>query len=113
MEDRMRVVSAAVVAMLLAASAAYAEPLACQRAIAKAGVLFTRATTKALTKCELAKRAGKLPPDIACAADLPTTVTIGRAEEKLRSAVAKACGGKNAVCDAADLGADADDPLAA
>lgn len=109
----MRIVTAVVVALLLAASAASAEPLACQRAIAKASGLFTRATTKTLEKCELAKRAGKIPPAVHCASDVPTIVAIARAEEKLRSAIAKACGGKNAVCAAGDTGADADDALAA
>ena len=113
MAERVKIVTVAILLLVVAASTAHAEPVACQRAIAKASALFTAATTKALGKCELAKRAGKIPPAVACASDVPTTVSIARAEEKLRAAIAKACGGKNAVCDAADTGGAADDALAA
>lgn len=113
MTERVKIVMVAIATLLFATNDAKADPLACQRAIAKSSTLFTRATTKALGKCELAKRAGKIPPAVECASDGPTTVSIARAEEKLRAAIAKACGGKNAVCDAGDAGADADDALGA
>lgn len=109
----MRLGAAAVVVLLAVGSEVGAEPIACQRAIAQAAAVFTQATTKALARCEQAKRQGKLLPSVVCAEEPKTVAAVAKAEAKLQAAIPAVCGGANDVCDVADVGGAADDTLAA
>lgn len=109
----MRLVAMTLMMVLTMAGIARGEPVACQRAIAKASLAFTAATAKAFAACEQDKRLAKLPPTVDCTVHGPTAAVVAAAEGKLRAAIPKACGGKNKSCDPADGGADADEALAA
>jgi hypothetical protein len=87
------------------------EPLSvrkCRAVIAKSSATFVQAKMKALQRCRQnivkGKFTGVCPDD-----DQETTDKIGKAVQKLRDGIAKACGGKNKVCGATDTGADADE----
>lgn len=79
----------------------------CQATIAKSSAAFVQAKLAALEACRTKIVAGKLagicPDD-----DSKTTQKITAALQRMRDGIAKACGGKNKVCSAADVGADAD-----
>jgi hypothetical protein len=101
-----RVVFSAIACLALEtlASSAGAEPVACQRAIAKSSAKFVQAKMKALEKCNdavvLGSASGPCP-------DGKASATITTARGKLRAAVAKKCGGADRACGTAD-----DDSLA-
>ncbi len=92
---------------------AFAAPVACQRAIAKAASAYAEKRTRALAKCSEQKLSGRLPPSQSCPAEPKTGAALLQAEMQLRATIAKACGGKNKTCAATDAGPDADETLAA
>src|SRR5690242_3456481 len=96
--------SVACVVLQTLASRAGAEPVACQREIAKSTAKFVQAKMKALQKCNdavvLGSASGPCP-------DGKATATITSASSKLRVAIAKKCGGADRACGTAD-----DDSLA-
>jgi hypothetical protein len=84
-----------------------AEIRKCRTAITKSSATFVQARLTALARCRSRILAGKLAG--ICPDDDPTTTQkIAAATARLRAGIAKACGGKNKVCGAADAGADAD-----
>lgn len=90
----------------LSTGRAAAEPVACQREIAKASAKYVQAKLKALQKCNDAVVTDASPgpcPDAKAAGK------ITKAESKLRSSIDKKCGGADKSC---GTGAD-DDSLAA
>lgn len=79
----------------------------CASAIAKSSAAFTQAEVTALQQCEAKILAGKLSG--VCPDDDPKTQDkLAAANQKLKSAIAKACGGKNKLCSPTDTGPDAD-----
>jgi cysteine-rich repeat protein len=104
-----------VAAALLAAfaTAAHADPVKCQRAIAKASSQLAQAEMALVTKCEQSKLHGALPGTTDCSTEPKTAAAVDKARGKLQSVIARACGGANKSCAADDGGADADDSLAA
>jgi hypothetical protein len=97
---------AALLLGMLSAAPAAADPVKCQQAIAKASSALVQDRSKILLKCEQAKIKGKLPAGTNCAAQ--SAEALAKAEAKLTSAIAKACGGKDKTCGTPD-----DDTLAA
>lgn len=83
-----------------------AEPLKCRRAVLQASAAYARQTLAVRQKCEDATLAGK---NVVC----PDPAALAKAAAKLEQTIAKACGGKNKICNAADAGVDADDTPAA
>jgi cysteine-rich repeat protein len=102
----------AVAQVLLQGGPALADPIACQRAIAKAASTFAAQRTQAFAQCAEKKLAGKLAPNQDCSVEPKTAGRVLNAEIKLRGTIAKACGGKNKTCAATDTGVDTDDSLA-
>jgi hypothetical protein len=96
------------IASLVVATDAWAEPVACQRSILMESVKLARARVKALAKCEDQKLTGALPAATDCDAEPVTAGKIARAESKLAQALAKGCGGADRTCGTGD-----DDPTAA
>ena len=90
------------------AGVAHAEPEKCRQTILKASAQHAQARLKALGKCEEAKLKGRLPPSLPCALETKTAPALAKADAKLRSAVVKACGGRDGTCGTPD-----DDGLAA
>lgn len=90
-----------------------ASALRCQQTIGKELAKFVKTKSTILKSCkENAVKRG-VPPD---PVDCPLTAQddkINAAEQKMRDKIAVACGGANRLCNAADAGADADEPLAA
>ena len=76
-------------------SAASATPVACQREISKGLAKFTQAKLKALGRCSDAVLAGKIAGPCP---DGKTAAAIVKAQTKLRTGVAKKCGGSDHVC---------------
>ena len=72
---------------------ATADPLRCQRAILKATSKLAQSTMRTLVRCEEGKLKGIYPPETDC-----TALTSAKDEAKLRSAIAKACGGDDGDC---------------
>src|SRR5262249_55304951 len=66
-----------------------------------------------LQKCGERISKGDLPGDTDCGSTPDTTAAISKAEATLRRGIGNACGGKNKVCNAGDVGAAEDDPLSA
>jgi len=90
-------------------SPAAADPVKCRLGVLKASAEYARVTLAARQRCEdaIVKAKSAVCPDAAA------TAAVAKAATKLDQLVAKACGGKNKVCNAADGGADADDTPAA
>src|SRR4051812_17540042 len=76
-------------------TAASATPVACQREISKGFAKFTQAKLKALGRCSDAVLAGKVAGPCP---DAKTAAAIAKAQNKLRTGVAKKCGGTDHVC---------------
>ncbi len=74
---------------------AAAEPLACQREIARSAAKFGRTKLRALQKCSDAVVAGK---STGPCPDAKAVSAIGKASSKLQSAIARRCGGPDATC---------------
>ncbi len=100
-------------ALALATSTAHAEAVKCRRAIAKAASQLAQAEIGALAKCEQAVLRGTLPAETDCHADPKAAAALAKARGKLDASIARACGGANKTCNAADTGNDADDALGA
>ena len=109
----MRYLATAAVAALLAwgtlVPLAAADPVKCRLGVLKASAEYARVTLAARQRCEdaIVKAKSAVCPDPAANA------AFAKAATKLDQLVAKACGGKNKVCNAADTGANADDTPAA
>lgn len=82
---------------------ARAEPVACQRTVAKEFSKFVQASTKLLVNCQDMRAAGAATGDCVAA----TASAITTAATRMRISVARRCGGGDHVCGTAD-----DDPLA-
>ena len=81
----------------------------CRAAIITGASTLVDAETRAESACAAKVTSGKLPPGTTCRTETKTAATIAKAQAKLRTAVAKACGGADKTC-----GAGGDDlPLAA
>ncbi len=102
--------------LLFAAPPVWADAvsaLKCERAVATAFVEYAKARTKIVAKCQDASVASGDP---ASPTSCPTTgddAKLQTLEAKLRTQIAAKCGGANKTCSAADVDADADEPLAA
>jgi hypothetical protein len=96
---------AVLAAAVAAADHAAAEPAACRARIARESARFVQTRMKAIAGCHefvlKGQRDGPCPDALAAA-------TISKAETKLRTRIAKSCGGGNRTC-----GDDDDDALAA
>jgi len=68
----------------------------CQRTLAKEASKFAQAKSKILTKCEIGKVNGTLPPATDCSSTM--AAKIAKASSKLAAKIAKACGGDDRVC---------------
>lgn len=90
---RCAVLGTAVALLLAAPQQAGAEPLRCQRAILKAASKLAQSEMRTLVRCEEGKLKGALPSSLDC-----TSLTSAKDETKLRSAIAKACGGDDQTC---------------
>lgn len=89
------------------ARAAGSDPEKCRRAVALESAKFERDRIKRLKKCEDFAQNGKDTVTVdACFTD--ATAKIDAAAGKLKSQVAKACCGKNKICNPTDTGDDAD-----
>jgi hypothetical protein len=85
------------------------EATKCRGAIIKAAAAFAQSRATALQKCEDAKVKGKVAHDVVCGMEpLKTAPAIAKAGTKLRSAIVKACAGKDKVCGTQD--ADGSEP---
>ena len=104
---------AASIVVSMFSSGAHAEIEACQRAIAREAAKLAQATAKTLATCEDAKLKGTFPAATDCRLEPKAAAKLGKARANFEKAIPKACGGANKACDPADVGADADDPLAA
>lgn len=78
------------------------EILKCKRTITKASAAYLTAGTTAIAKCSQAVHAGKLPPETDCITAADTRAALEKADEKLHTAIAKACGGPEKDCDSED-----------
>jgi hypothetical protein len=88
--------------VLAALGTASADPVKCERTIAKASQKFVDEKAKALQKCEDEIAAGALTPDTDCHADSSTAKSIQRALMKLTTDIAKDCGGRDKTCGTSD-----------
>ncbi len=89
-----------------------ASALRCQQTINKELAKFVKTKSSILKSC---KESSVKKGDPADPVDCPLTAQddkINAAAQKLKDKIASACGGKNKVCNVADVGADADEPLA-
>jgi 6-phosphogluconolactonase (cycloisomerase 2 family) len=100
------VVSIAIGLILWVVAIANAEPAKCRLAVLQASAAYSRVTLAAREACEDKLLAGKSVP-------CPDPAAVAKATAKLEATIAKACGGKNKICAASDVGADADDPPSA
>ena len=90
-----------------------ASALRCQRTINKELAKFVKTKTKILQKCKngaVTKAAPASPVDCPLT---PQDDKINAAAQKMRDKIAAKCGGANKLCNTADLGENADEPLAA
>src|SRR5690349_1139927 len=92
----------AVVAWLAFASSSPADPIKCQRDLAKASAKYVQGRAKALDKCEGGKAKGQLPPGTVCLSDPSVTATLTALHFKLSGSIAKSCGGADGTCGTAD-----------
>jgi hypothetical protein len=84
------------VATVVLAAPAHADPVKCQRSIVKESGKFAQAKMKALSKCEEGRLKGKIVTT--CAADVKTQDAITKAAGKLNAGVEKSCGGADKDC---------------
>jgi hypothetical protein len=96
-----------------AAHADATSALRCQQTINKELAKFVKTKSSILKSCkEGAVKRGEPALPVNC----PLTAQddkINAAEQKLKDKIAASCGGANKVCNAVDVGADADEPLTA
>lgn len=103
--DRAPIGSAAALlalALLLGPPTAAADPVACQRTILKESVKLASVRVKALGRCEDRKRKGALAAGTDCATEAKTAGKIARAESRLATKLARACGGPDRTCGTGD-----------
>lgn len=81
------------IALGLGAARGDAEPVRCQRTILKAASKLAESEMRTLVRCEEGKLKGIYPATTDC-----TVLTAAKSETKLRSAIAKACGGDDQDC---------------
>jgi hypothetical protein len=91
---------------LTVVSSSSADPIKCQRDLAKASAKYVQGRAKALDKCEQGKTKGQFPPATNCLTDPMVTATFAKLDLKLSGSIAKACGGADKTCGSAD-----DEPL--
>lgn len=87
---------------LAAPSVAGADPVKCQRGLAKASAKYVQGRTKALDRCERGKTTGQLTPGTLCASEPVATAKFTLLAIKLSSSIAKSCGGADKICGNAD-----------
>jgi hypothetical protein len=87
-------------AVVGASATAFADPIKCERGLAKASAKYVQGRTKALDKCELGKTKGQFLPSTVCTSEPKAAATIATAGTKLASSIAKACGGADKICGA-------------
>jgi hypothetical protein len=97
--SRVAVVLSFAASLALVASA-HADPLKCQRSILKDSGKFAQARIKALQKCEDGRLKGKVLTT--CALDQKTQASLQKAEDKMRAAIGKNCGGADKACGGGD-----------
>jgi len=100
-------------ALILPGRPAYAEPVKCKRTITKEYGKYVAAVTKIVDKCKSGVVKSGTPASLAACPTAADQLKIAQAAAKLRGKIAAQCGGQNQSCNAADTGADADDPLVA
>jgi hypothetical protein len=100
-------VVAGLAALLASGRPAGAEPGACRAAIIKEVGRLTQTAAGALQACQQRVLKGKLPVGTVCRDVAKTSAAISKAASKLRTALARKCGGSDRRCDASG-----DDPLA-
>ena len=99
------VAALALAGQVLLASSAAADPVKCRLGVLKASAEYARVTLAARQRCEDGIVQGK----VGTCPNAAATAAVAKAAAKLDQLIAKACGGKNKTCNAADVGADADD----
>lgn len=103
---------AASLSILAPPSAARADAGRCQRTINLAAAAFAKTKIRIVDTCKRnAVRIGVPASPTDCPLS-PQEDRINAAEERMRKRIARACGGANKVCSAADVNADADVALA-
>jgi hypothetical protein len=96
-----------------AAQADAASALRCQQTINKELAKFMKTKSSILKSCkEGAVKRGDPTSPVLCPLT-PQDDKINAAEQRMKDKIAASCGGANQLCNAADTGADADEPLAA
>ncbi|MBI3768510.1 MAG: hypothetical protein HY271_08440 [Deltaproteobacteria bacterium] len=76
--------------------------LTCERALLAAPQKLAQSTLGALSACENAKRAAKLPAETQCTADAKSAAALAKARTQLDGAVGQKCGGGDRQCGTAD-----------
>ena len=97
----------AIVLLLAIVQTSAADPVKCQRDLAKGSAKYVQGRAKALDKCEQGKTKGQFPPSTNCPTDPAVTAMFAKLDLKLSGSIAKACGGADKTCGNAD-----DEPLA-
>jgi hypothetical protein len=93
-------------------AAAHADALGCQQTINKELGKFTRIKAAVLRTCKQgAVKRGVPASPVECPQQAQDD-RINAAEQKMKNKIAASCGGQNRLCNVADVGADADVPLA-
>jgi hypothetical protein len=89
-----------------------ASALKCQRTINKELAKFVKTKSRILQKCKqnAVKRLDPASPTLCPLTEQDDK--INAAEQRMQDKIAAACGGANKVCNATDVGEDADEPLA-
>ncbi len=102
---------AVALALVCAAPPALAAPQSCRAAVLRASGQLGDTRIAAMQRCEERVVRGKLPLGIDCANEPRTRNAIAHATTRLEKIIARACGGKNHVCNATDTGSAHDDAL--
>ncbi len=89
-----------------------ASALRCQQTINKELAKFVKTKSTILKSCKEGTVKKGDPANLVDCPFTPQDDKINAAAQKLKDKIAGACGGKNKVCNVADVGADADEPLA-
>jgi hypothetical protein len=88
--------------LLVATTAAHAEPTRCKAAIVRNSTKFLQSKATALANCERNIVAGKLPPATDCSSEPKAAAAIAKAATRLRATIAASCGGDDRVCGTPD-----------
>jgi len=99
MTIRSFVAAVAVLAMGLgSAIPAHADPVKCERGLAKASAKYVQGRSKALDKCESGKTKGQFPPSTVCTSEMKTSFLLGVLATKFQASIGKSCGGADKTC---------------